>query len=43
MGQCQLRLGKVDEAIQTFRRALEIQPYNEGLRSLIADLEAGNR
>jgi Flp pilus assembly protein TadD len=43
MGQCQIRLGKIDEAIQTFRKALGIQPYNEGLRSLIADLEATDR
>ena len=34
---------QVAEAIQTYRRALEIQPYNEGLRGLIADLEASDR
>jgi Tfp pilus assembly protein PilF len=43
MGQCQLRLGRRDEAIKTFRRALEIQPYNQGLRETIAELETGDR
>ncbi len=43
MGQCQLRLGRREEAIKTFRRALEIQPYNQGLRETIAELEAGDR
>jgi tetratricopeptide (TPR) repeat protein len=43
MGQCQIRLGRVAEAIRTFRRAQEVQPFNEGLRAMIADLEAGNR
>ena len=43
MGQCQIRLGRREEAIKTFRRALEIQPYNQGLRETIAELEAGDR
>jgi tetratricopeptide (TPR) repeat protein len=43
MGQGLLRLGRLDEAIKTFRRALKIQPYNDGLRETIAELEAGNR
>ncbi len=43
MGQCQIRLGRLAEAIRTFRRALEIQPYNDGLRGMIADLEARDR
>jgi tetratricopeptide (TPR) repeat protein len=43
MGQCQLRLGHREEAIETFRRALKIQPYNEGLREMIAELEAEGR
>jgi tetratricopeptide (TPR) repeat protein len=38
MAQCQLRLGLRDEAIQTFRRALKLQPYNKGLRETIAEL-----
>ena len=41
MGQCLLQLGRRDEAIKTFRRALKIQPYNDGLRETIAELEAG--
>jgi tetratricopeptide (TPR) repeat protein len=43
MGQCQIRLGLRDEAIQTFRRALKLQPYNDGLREAIAELEADGR
>jgi len=42
MGQCLLRIGRPEEAIVAFRRALEIQPFNESLRELIAELEAGN-
>ena len=41
MGQCLIRLGKRDEALTTFRRALSIQPYNQDLRELVADLDAG--
>jgi tetratricopeptide (TPR) repeat protein len=40
MGQGLLRLGRRTEAIKTYRRALEIQPYNDGIRELIAELEA---
>ena len=43
MGQCLLQLGNRDDAIKTFRRALKIQPYNDGLRETIAELEAGGR
>jgi len=43
MGQCQLRLGHRDEAIETFRRALKLQPYNDGLREMIVELEAEGR
>jgi tetratricopeptide (TPR) repeat protein len=42
LGQCQLRLGHRQDAIKTFRRASKIQPYNQGLRQTIAELEAGN-
>ena len=41
MAQCQLRLGRREDAIKTFRRASKIQPYNQGLRQTIAELEAG--
>ncbi|HEV3163289.1 MAG TPA: tetratricopeptide repeat protein [Isosphaeraceae bacterium] len=40
LGQCYIRLGQRDEAIKIFRRALHIQPYSEGIRELIAGLEA---
>ena len=43
MGQCQIRLGRTEEALKTFRKALEIQPFNQGLRALIAELEADDR
>ena len=43
MGQCQLRLGLRDDALKTFRRALEIQPYSENLREIVAELGAGDR
>jgi len=40
LGQCLLQLGKRDEAIAVFRRASEIQPFDDNLRDLIARLEA---
>jgi tetratricopeptide (TPR) repeat protein len=40
LGQCQLRLRQRTEAIRTFRRALELQPYSDGLRETVAELEA---
>lgn len=43
MGQGLLRLGRTDEALRTFRRALQLQPFNLGLRETIEELEAGNR
>ena len=43
MGQGQIRLGRHEEALKTFRRAFKIQPYNEALRETIAELEAGDR
>lgn len=40
LGQCQLGLRQRAEAIQTFRRALELQPFSDGLRETVAELEA---
>ena len=40
LGKCQLRLRQKTEAIRTFRRALDLQPYSEDLRETIAALEA---
>ena len=40
LGQCQLGLRQRVEAIRTFRRALELQPYSDGLRQTVAELEA---
>ncbi len=39
LGQCQLRLRQRVEAIHTFRRAVELQPYSDGLRETVAELE----
>jgi tetratricopeptide (TPR) repeat protein len=40
LGQCQLGLRQRSEAIRTFRRALALQPYSDGLRETVAELEA---
>jgi tetratricopeptide (TPR) repeat protein len=40
LGQCQLRLRQRKDAIRTFRRALELQPFSDGLRETVAELEA---
>lgn len=39
LGQCYLRLDDQAEALKVFRRALKLQPYNEGLRESVAALE----
>jgi tetratricopeptide (TPR) repeat protein len=40
LGQCYLRLDLRREALKTYRRALKLQPYSEGLREFVATLEA---
>ena len=40
LGQCYLRLDRRDEALATFRRALKLQPFSEGLRETVQALEA---
>ncbi len=40
LGQCQLKLDNRGEALRTFRRALRLQPYSDGLRELVVELEA---
>jgi tetratricopeptide (TPR) repeat protein len=40
LAQCQLRLNQRREALITFRRALRLQPYSEGIRQAVAALEA---
>jgi tetratricopeptide (TPR) repeat protein len=40
LGQCYLRLGRPDLALETYRRSLAIQPHDEGLKRLIEALEA---
>lgn len=42
LGQCQLQVGQIEEALDTFRKALKVQPYNESLRQVIAELEGGD-
>ena len=39
LGQCYLRLDRRDEALVTFRRALKLQPFSQGLRETVATLE----
>jgi Flp pilus assembly protein TadD len=40
LGKCQIQLDQRGEALKTFRRALKVQPYSEGLRQLVSALEA---
>ena len=42
LGQCLLQLDKRAEAVAVFRRAADLQPFDEGLKDVIAALE-GNR
>jgi len=39
LGQCYLRLDRRDEALATFRRALKLQPFSDGLKETVAALE----
>jgi tetratricopeptide (TPR) repeat protein len=39
LAQCCDRLDQPAEQLKAYRRSLELQPYNQGLRDLIADLE----
>lgn len=41
LGRCYLQLDRRAEALQTFRRALKLQPHNADLRQTITALEAG--
>ncbi len=40
LAQCLMQLGKREEAVAVWRRSLELQPFDTGLRDLIASLEA---
>ena len=39
LGQCYIRMGERTKALETYRRALELQPYSETLRELIVQIE----
>jgi tetratricopeptide (TPR) repeat protein len=39
LGQCYLNLGRRNDALRTFRRALKVQPHSEDLRETIKELE----
>ena len=41
LGQCLYQERKRDESIAAYRRLLELRPFDEGIRDLIAALEAG--
>ena len=43
LGQCYLQLDDRAEALKVFRRALKLQPYNDGLRDAVAALEGNLR
>jgi tetratricopeptide (TPR) repeat protein len=40
LGRCYLQLGRRAEALQTFRRALKLQPHSAALRETVTALEA---
>jgi tetratricopeptide (TPR) repeat protein len=40
LGRCYLHLDRREEAIATFRRSLELQPHDAGLRQMISALES---
>ena len=40
LGQCEIKLELYQDALATFRKALSLQPYSEGLRETISVLEA---
>jgi tetratricopeptide (TPR) repeat protein len=41
LGQCYIRMGQFESALETFRRALTLQPHDQGLRQAVEALEAG--
>jgi tetratricopeptide (TPR) repeat protein len=41
LGQCYLRMGQREAALETFRKALKLQPFNADLRETIEVLEGG--
>lgn len=40
LAQCQIQLDQRREALKTFRRALRLQPFSQGLRQAVSALEA---
>jgi tetratricopeptide (TPR) repeat protein len=43
MGQCYLQLGNFDSALESFRRALKLNPNLEGVRASVAYLERSKK
>jgi cytochrome c-type biogenesis protein CcmH/NrfG len=43
MGQCYLQLGDFDAALESFRRALKLNPNLEGVRASVAYLERAKK
>lgn len=41
LGQCYLRMGRREEALNVYQRALKLQPFSDGLRETVAELQAG--
>ncbi len=42
LGKSYLRMGQPRKALETYRRALKLQPYSVDLREMVAALEAGD-
>lgn len=42
LAKCQLRLGQREPAIETLKRSLKLQPFNQDIREWIAALESGD-
>jgi cytochrome c-type biogenesis protein CcmH/NrfG len=43
MGQCYLQLGNYDAALESFRRALRLNPNLEGVRASVTYLERARK
>jgi tetratricopeptide (TPR) repeat protein len=43
LAQCQLQLGRRDEALETLKRASKLRPFSQDLRLMIDAIEAGER
>jgi Flp pilus assembly protein TadD len=42
LGQCYVRMGQRRQALEVYRRALELEPHNDALRDLVAELSVAD-